>query len=130
LTLTSAGFTLVPGLIQTITVPSNANVCAVTDGAIQTTSASTTGFSRVDVVLTLDGNFLPGGAGFRRVTAANTGGSVTNITYWSFSDCLPLAAGGHTISVFAQLQSGSTATVSGDSTSVLQGQLTTFILKQ
>jgi hypothetical protein len=40
-----------------------------------------------------------------------------------------LPAGNHTFAVFAALQSGSPASVSGDSSSVLQGQLTVTVLK-
>jgi hypothetical protein len=72
---------------------------------------------------------VPAG-GYRRVTALNNGGSTNNIDYWSFALCPTLTQGSHTIAVFVALQSGSPANVSGDASSVLQGELTTVILKQ
>jgi collagen triple helix repeat protein/IPT/TIG domain-containing protein len=124
-----AAFTLIPNLTTAITVPANATVLISTDGGIQTTSAVTTGVSRVDVVFVIDGVLLPAG-GYRRVIAANSGGSTTTIENYAMSTSLSLAPGAHTIAVFAALNSGSPANVGGNASSVLQGQLTVTILKQ
>ena len=124
-----ANFELIPGLTTTISVPANAVIVLDADGGIQTTSASTTGFSRVDVALAIDGSIVPNG-GFRRVIAANTGGTTTAIENYSLGLSATLPAGNHTFAVFAALQSGSAANVGGNNTSVLQGRITVQILKQ
>ena len=108
---------LIPGLTTTINVPANALVLISTDGGIQTTSAVTTGVSRVDVALHIDGVISPAGA-YKRVIAQNTGGSTSTIENYAMSISRVLSAGNHTFAVMAALQSGSPATVSGDATSV------------
>ena len=124
-----AAFVIIPNLTTTINVPANAMVLVSTDGGIQTTSAVTTGVSRVDIALQVDGALLPSGS-YRRVIAQNTGGSTTTIENYAMATSLALPAGNHTIAVVAALQSGSAANVGGNSASVLQGQLTVTILKQ
>jgi hypothetical protein len=124
-----AAFVTIPNLTTTIDVPAGARVLISTDGGVQTTSADSTGMSRVDVAFVVDGVPLPSG-GYRRVIAQNTGGSTTAIENYAMSTSLALPAGNHTIAVNAALQSGSAANVRGDSNSILQGQLTVTILKQ
>jgi hypothetical protein len=124
-----AGFLLIPNLSTTINVPAGALVLVTTDGGIQTTSASTTGLSRVDIAVAVDGAILPAGA-YRRIIAQNTGGSVTTIESYAMTMSLSLAAGNHTFAVYAGQATGSVANVSGDANSVLQGTLTVAILKQ
>lgn len=130
-----AGFVPIPGLSITMTIPAVCNVgstaCTAyisTDGGMQTTSAITTGVSRVDVVLTYDAALFPAG-GYKRVTAANTGGNTTAIENWAFGYTTPVSTGTHTFAVFAALNSGSPATVGGNATSVLQGRLTVIIVR-
>jgi hypothetical protein len=122
-------FQPIPGLSRTITVPADADVLINTHGGIQTTSAATTGVSRVDVVIFIDGAPVNGG-GFQRIAAQNTGGAVTTIAYWSMVYSPQLPPGVHTIEMRARLLNGSAANVSGDGNSVLQGALSALILKQ
>lgn len=122
------GFVLIPGLTQTINVPAGYQVYMSTSGGIQTTSASTTGISRVDIAFAIDGMITSTG-NYRRVIAANTGGGTTTIENWSTSSLTSLPAGSHTIQVMTSLNSGSAANVSGDSSSVLQGDLTVMLIK-
>ena len=123
------GFSTVPGLSTTIDVPENASVMITTSGGVQTTSMSTTGVSRVDVAIFVDGALVPQG-GYRRVIAANTGGSTSSIAYWSFGVAYTLPPGSHTITVQSMLQSGNNANVSGNSNSVLQGALVAAVVKR
>ena len=131
LSVTSAtAFTLVPGLTQTFSVPSNSVVYVSTDGGVATTSAAATGFSVVDVSIFVDGVVLAN-AGSRRIFVTNNGGVVNVVANWSMSLSLPLTAGSHTILVACQGDGvGSNAVVSGDSSSLLQGQLTVLILRK
>lgn len=121
-------FILVPGLTQTINVPSGYSVYVSSNGGIQTSAGTTTGVSRVDIALHVDGVATPAG-NYHRVIAANTTGAVNDIQYWSLSSITPLTPGSHTIDVRAFLQSGSPATVGGNSNSVLQGDLTVILIK-
>ena len=123
-----AAFVLIPGLTQTINVPAGYQVYMSASGGVQTTSTTTTGFSRVDIVFGIDGSIVPAG-NYRRVVAANTGGNTSTIENWHISSVASLSAGSHTIEVFASLQAGSPANVSGNSTSVLQGDLTVVMIK-
>jgi hypothetical protein len=108
-------FGLVPNLSQTINVPSNSVIYLVTDGGVQTNGASAGGFSIVDIALFIDGVELVHG-GYRRLSLANTNGLVGVMSAHDFGP--------------GEVGAGSDATVSGDSTSVLQGQLTVMILKK
>ena len=128
----TTAFTLVPGLTQTVTVPANADTVIATDGGIQTTSADpSTGYSVVDVAILVDG-ILPANGGYRRVYCLNNAGIANVMCDWSLAMSTALTAGSHTITVQAQGVSagGSNATVSGNSSSVLQGELTVMFLKQ
>ncbi|HVV87578.1 MAG TPA: hypothetical protein VHE35_31270 [Kofleriaceae bacterium] len=125
-----AGFSVVPGLSTTINVPAGAKVLLSADGGVQTSSNNGSAYSVVDLALSVDGSLLPGGAGYRRVTAANTNFSLGTATSFAMTAALSVPAGNHTFSVAAALHTGSTATVSGDSQSPLQGDFTIVILKQ
>ena len=128
---TGAGFTLVPGLTATVTVPASAVVLVMSDGGVVTTSASSTGFSQVDVALHVDGNLLADG-GYQRVVAANTGGvTAFNSARWNLSQVLTLSPGSHAISVSATGTGvGSDATVGGSPSSVYRGTLSVVVLTQ
>jgi hypothetical protein len=129
-TVAALGFTIVPGLSQTITVPSNSVLYVSTDGGFQTQTAATTGWSRVDIAIFIDGAVATNG-GNRRIYAANTQG-VTGITQtWSMAQSMTLAAGSHTIDVRTQLVDGTApALVSGNSASPLRGEMTIVVVKQ
>ena len=131
-----AGFVVIPGLTTSVSMPaicisgSTSCIAYITaEGGVQTTSTSTTGVSRVDIALFIDGVIVPTG-GYKRVIAANTGGSTTTIENWSLGYTTTLSSGSHTIAVFAALNSGSAANVGGDSNSVMQGRLTVVFLRQ
>jgi hypothetical protein len=127
----TTGFTDLPGLSQSLTVPSNAVVNVSADGGVETTSNATTGYSVVDVALAIDG-VLTADGGYKRITAANTTGLVQMFAYFGMSQAISLTPGAHTIKVVAAGTGGgsSSALVSGDSNSVLQGELTVTILKK
>jgi hypothetical protein len=123
-------FTVVPGLTQTLTVPVGTVTEINSTGGLQTTSGLTTGFSEVDVAIFIDGSPITNG-GYARIIAANTGGIVQNIQYWSLQVHVPITPGPHTISVAATGNGlGSNATVSGGPGSVLKGTLSIAFLKQ
>jgi len=125
--LPGSGFTIVPGLSMSLTLPTNSVLYVATDGGVQSASISLP--SVVDVVITVDGNLTPAGA-FRRISvpAATTTGWAT----WEMSLSLPLAAGTHTIDVRVASVAGVTtgARVSGDSSTVLQGEFSAIVLKK
>lgn len=120
--------TLIPGMTQTITVPSGYSLYAYTFGGVQTQSAANTGYSIVDIVLTIDGN-LPANGGYQRLILANSTGITKMIQNWSIGQTLLLNPGTHTIAVKSLCVKGSPATVSSDNTGVLQGLLTLTLLK-
>ncbi|MEO8769759.1 MAG: hypothetical protein ABI402_06735 [Ferruginibacter sp.] len=120
---TGAGtFYTLPGLTQTITVPANAVVKISSDGGIL--AAVTGGNAFIDVAIQVDGAF-PANGGYQRLTCpANT------FAFWSFSEALTLSAMPHTIRIVAAWSSGNSATINGDGSSVLQGELTVTVIKQ
>jgi hypothetical protein len=132
-TNTMSAFTLIPGLTQTINVPSNSAVLVTADGGISTTSATSSGYSVVNVAIYIDGVVSPNG-GYRRISAANTAGVLNMIESFSLTQALTLTPGAHTIDVRAATGStaaaNSPAVVSGDSTSVIQGELTLTLIKK
>lgn len=125
-------FTAVPGLAVTIVVPANSFVFVSTDGGVSTNSVVDDGFSVVDVAVFIDGVLVANG-GSRRVTAVNNA-QLVGITNYSIAFGTHLTVGSHTIQVAAVLAAGvlgnNSATVSGGSHSVLQGQLTVIVIKQ
>ncbi|HJZ77517.1 MAG TPA: hypothetical protein VKE51_37565 [Vicinamibacterales bacterium] len=121
------GFTVIPGLSMSVTLPSNSVLYLATDGGVQ--SSSTTLATVVDVAIIVDGSLTAAGA-YRRISvpaAAPTGWAT-----WEMSLSLPLAAGPHSVEVRVASVAGITvgAKVSGDSSTVLQGELTAMILKK
>ena len=120
---TGAGiFYTLPGLTQTITVPANSVVKISSDGGIL--AAVSGGNAFIDVALQVDGAFPPNG-GYQRLTCpANT------FAFWSFAESLVLTPGSHVIRTVAAWNSGNSATINGDGSSVLQGELTVTVLKQ
>jgi hypothetical protein len=114
-----------------IDVPANSKVVVSTDGGALT-SAAGGGSSTIDFALFVDGGMVSDAA-YRRVVALNLAGTGTLGHVpgnWSFGTSLSLAAGPHRFQVAANVSAGSAATISGNSTSIHQGQLTVVILKQ
>lgn len=129
LTVSSTTFVAVPGLTQSLTVPAGAVVYVASDGGIATTSTLAAGFSAVSVALFVDGSLVSPG-GYRRVVATNNSGIGGTIETWSLSLAPSIGAGVHTFEIRASLAQGSNAVVSGDPTSILEGELTVMVLKQ
>jgi hypothetical protein len=145
LNATTTTLTIVPGLTTTFIVPASSTLYLSSDGGIAPTTATDGATVVVDVVFVID-NQLTANAGFQRVLATNrniTNNGVTTsvgIVYWSMAQNVDLSPGTHTIAVAAALSaqnanptvpiSATAATVSGNNTSVLQGQLTVIIVKQ
>lgn len=124
-------YTLIPGLLQVINVPSGYKAFVSTSGGLQCT-ATGNAFSVVDVAFFVDGS-VSTQAGVRRVVAANTAGIAQVISNWSFSKTYSLAPGNHTFEVRAIYPTGtgaSTANVSSSSAPQLQGVLTVILVKQ
>jgi hypothetical protein len=118
-----------PGLTTTMTVPANSRLYIATDGGLQTSSTAATGFSTVDVAVSVDGALLTNGL-YARVICANTTGVMPMSCRWSMSAAITLASGSHTIKVVGMgINSGSNASVSGGTGSVNQGTLSVVILK-
>jgi Collagen triple helix repeat (20 copies) len=129
LTVTFAsGLTLVPGLTMTLTATSDEFVYVSTDGGVQTTSNSTSGFSLDGVVIAVDGA-VPSNGSFAQVSTLNNDGIGQSTSRWSMSEVIELSPGTHTIAVGAQgLGAGSTALVSGPQGNTQQGTLTALVL--
>jgi hypothetical protein len=132
LSITSATttWTLVPGLTQTVNIPSTSSVIYIAaDLGAQTTSASTTGGSTFDLVLQIDGTNATNGA-YKRISIMNNGGFTQCYGTTAFSIVTTgLSAGNHTFRVVGIYGSGATATVSSSNAQVLQGSLTVMVLR-
>jgi len=132
--INSASFVVIPGLTQTVTVPANSIVLVSTNGGAATNSTATTGFSAVQVAVFVDGARTGGLQGLdQELIMANTTGLVQMMGNWSMEGVLPPMAPGstHTIQVAAAglgIGGGSTATVGGSNTGLLQPELTVTIL--
>jgi hypothetical protein len=140
---TSGSYTEIPGLTVTFTEPSgNPVVLVSTDGGVATNSEADLGYSYVDIEVFVDGRTLPpsewGGLSCG-VEAMNTDTYTTSGAYgvqnWALQSTIPygafLAGSTHTITVAAaglNFGGGASATVGGDSSSFLQGNLTVTIL--
>jgi hypothetical protein len=124
----NSGLTLMPGLTQTINVPSGGVVYVATDGGLTNTSATNDAFSYQDVTVTVDG--VPESQGLFRAVLCNNVTSGNAVCDWSLSAVLSsVSAGEHTIGVAAEGGgSGTGASLSGNSSSVNQGELTVLIL--
>jgi hypothetical protein len=123
-----AAWTLVPGLEVSINIPENSKVLVSTDGGALTW-AGAGGFSVIDLALFVDGGMVTDAA-WRRITAMNLAGIGQVSANWSFRVSLSLPAGIHKFEVKADVTSGVDARLSGNSSSINQGQLTVVILKQ
>jgi hypothetical protein len=123
------GEVLLPGLTQTVTVPTNSVVYLATDGSVYTTSTAADGFSEVKVYLKIDG-VVPADGGYGTFDIVNNGSLTQALGRWSLSLATTLTPGSHTIEVYAYTYAGSAADFSGGNGSPYQGQLTVMFLKQ
>lgn len=119
----------IPGLFQSITVTPNSVISLYTDGAIQTTKISRSGFSAVDIAIFVDG-VKSENAAHKKVLAVNSAIAGQMIGNYSMGKVVSLSEGAHRIDVRARYSAGETATVGGGISSVLQGVLTVIILKK
>lgn len=126
-------FTVVPGLTQTLTVPTNCSVYVVTTGGIGNTNGTNYSFT-ADFAIFVDGVGLTQG-GYGRVNTFNpatTNAAFTNTT-WSISTILNLSAGSHTIDLRVVYRNTSNAaqgaSVSSVPGNVRQGELYVIIIK-
>jgi hypothetical protein len=130
---TTTTFTIVPGLTQTFTVPTNCSVYVLTTGGIGNTNGTNYTFT-ADFSIFVDGVGLTQG-GYGRVNTFNpvtTNAAFTNTT-WSISTILNLSAGSHTIDLRVIYRNTSNAaqgaSVSSVPGNVRQGELYIMIIK-
>jgi hypothetical protein len=133
-TVSTATWTILPGLSRTITLTAPAKVVINTNGGVQTASTTLDGGSIVDVALWNNAALLPDG-GFKRLTVLNMGALapqnfVTCFEYWSMDNTLTLPAGTYTFDVRARWQAGGNANIGGNNTSVLQGVMNIMVIYQ
>lgn len=123
-------YTLIPGLTQTINVPANCRVYVSSTGGMQSTGATSSTYSVVDVALFCDGIVSTTG-GQRRISIANTTALAQLIGNWSIIQTYNLPAGNHTFEVKAVSGAAGSANtnVSSSSAPQLQGVLTVTIVK-
>ena len=124
----------IPGLTQTVTVPSGSVVLISAHGGVAGSGqVADNDLDICDVGIAVDGNFVSGG--FQRHSLVAVGGLTNLPDAFAMTLAVPLSAGSHTIKVQG-LFSGSAGTngtgclFSGNSFSPLQGALTVAILKQ
>ncbi|MCX7556883.1 hypothetical protein OS187_08625 [Xanthomonadaceae bacterium JHOS43] len=125
LTAATNSYTLIPGLTQTISVPTNAKVFVSTDGGLQNASNGTT-YGVADIAIFLDGS---ASTIQRQVVVSNTPALGQIISQWSLSGVFELAPGTHTIQVRAK-DGGGTSDVNVSGTNpLIRGNLSVLILK-
>ena len=116
----------IPGLTHSINVPGNSIVYMSTQGGVQSFSVAP-GSSLVDIALHIDGIAVNGAR--QRIVVANNDAP----GYWSMSHIATLTPGSHNIFVGAtgvNIFGNMTVGVSGNNSSLLQGKLSVFIMKQ
>ncbi len=129
LAVATATPTLQPGLTQTFTIAASSTVIVWATIGGRTTGTGNANYANVDMIVYLDGAFLPLG-GWNRFQVTNP--STTN----SFNTCaintsFTLAAGTHTIELRTLRLAGSTSTVDiggNATTDVNPGEMTILIL--
>lgn len=127
---TNTTLTYLSGYPVNIDAPTNTTTLITCDVGVLNNGNGANAFSMVDIVLIVDGAVLTNG-GYQRVMPANNGNTGGTIDYASFSQSIELTPGTHTIGLAAAGTGvGNNATVGGDNTSVLQGEVTVTILKK
>ena len=128
LAVTSTTATLQPGLTQTFVLAGAANVMIWATVGGRTTLTGSANYSNVDMIVYVDGAFLPSG-GWNRFQVNNS--SVSN----GFNTCaintmVSLAAGSHTVEIRTLRSAGtSPVDIGGNATvDVNPGELTIFVL--
>ncbi|MEO8459329.1 MAG: hypothetical protein ABI451_02270 [Dokdonella sp.] len=128
-TAATTSYTLIPGLTQTINIPTGAIAYVHTDGGVQSTGATSSTFSVVDIGIFVDGVVSSSG-GQRRLSIANTTALAQLIANWSIDRAYALSAGSHTFEVKAVsgAAGSSTANVSSGSAAQLKGVLSVTLI--
>ena len=127
---TNTTLTYLSGYPVNIDVPTNTTTLITCDVGVLNNGNGPNAFCMVDIVLIVDGVPLTNG-GYQRVMPANNNNTGGTIDYASFSQSIELTQGTHTIGLAAAGTGvGNDATVGGDNTSVLQGEVTVTILKK
>lgn len=122
----TTSYVLVPGLTQTITVPTNSMVFVSTNGGVQTVGTGTA-YGVVDFAIHVDGVANPNAK--QLVVSANTSGLGNMLDNWSFGTVLNLSAGSHTIDVRAR-DGGGTADINVSGTDpLIRGVLNVVVVK-
>ncbi len=127
LTTAMTTYTLVPGLTQTITVPTNAKVYISSDGGFQNAN---TGVNHgvADFAIFIDGT---ASTLQRRVPAANSASLGQIIAQWSLSSVFNMTAGSHTIQLRAKYAEGTAQLNIGSATAdLIKGNLSILIIKE
>lgn len=91
---------LIPGLSTNITLAADATIEISTNGGVQTSSGLTNGYSTIGISVVVDGSVIKGGCE-RLNCINNTGLTGTYGGRWALHIYVPLTAGTHTISVYA-----------------------------
>lgn len=127
----TTSYTQIPGLTTTVNVPANSTVHIHTDGGVQSTGATSSSYSVVDVAIFIDGVAVTSG-GQRRIAIANTTALAQLIGNWSMDHTANLSPGNHTIAVKAMNGAPGTAAanVSSGSAPQLMGVLSVEIIHQ
>ena len=124
-------FVLIPNLSQTINIPSGYSILITTGGGVATSSGFGNAYSVADIAIFVDG-IISANGGYQRLIIENTTFAYS-FKNWAIHMAPPgLTSGLHTISIRAAdaNQAGASSfNVSGDNTSVLQGELTITLIK-
>ena len=123
--------TEIPGLTQTVTVPSGAKTYVATDGGLMVVGTTSGAHVTNDIFVEVDGN-APANGFYRRVQCVNNISGTAANCGWSLQGAMTLTPGSHTIRVVgsAPTSSGNSSIVSGANNSVNQGSLTVAFIKQ
>lgn len=121
-------FTLIPGLTQTIEVPSDCIVQIQTYGGFNSNSTSSTAVNSIEFGIFIDGSLNTEG-GYARYFGVGNSTPANNQVNWSLGLSLVLTPGSHTIDVRTVYNTGASSAVSGNSSNSKQGSLIVTIIK-
>jgi hypothetical protein len=128
LAVSSATHTVQPGMTQTFTLTAPANVIIWATIGARTTGTTSGSYALVDMIVYLNGNFLPSG-GWNRFSVVNPT-STNSFNTCAINTMVSLPAGTHTIDLRTARQNGNvTVDIGGNATTdVNPGELTILIL--
>lgn len=126
LTQAITSYTLIPGLTQTITVPTNAKVYVSTNGGFQNAGTGTS-YAVGDFAIYIDGT---ASNVQRQVVAANSSALGQIMSQWTLSGVFNLSAGSHTIQVRARDAGGTADGNVAGSDNLIRGNLSVIIINE